>query len=94
MNSNEPDRVVSQDEYNEIFAKVSSRIHLRDTPVILLYKISYKNFQVEADLRNAIDGDLFILEDYVDESPPDCIPESGEEPPKKIFTRRKVFFGS
>ncbi|KAM3717272.1 Pre-mRNA-processing factor [Dirofilaria immitis] len=65
VNSNEPDRVVTQDEYNEIFAKV------------------------EADLRNVVDGDLFLLEDYVDESPPDYIPENGEEPPKKIFTRRK-----
>ncbi|EJW87712.1 hypothetical protein WUBG_01382 [Wuchereria bancrofti] len=65
VNSNEPDRVISQDEYNEIFAKV------------------------EADLHNVVDGDLFLLEDCVDDSPPDYIPENGEEPPKKIFTRRK-----
>ncbi|VIO98235.1 Uncharacterized protein BM_BM3562 [Brugia malayi] len=65
VNSNEPDRVVSQDEYSEIFAKV------------------------EPDLHNVVDGDLFLLEDCVDDSPPDYIPENGEEPPKKIFTRRK-----
>ncbi|OZC09769.1 HAT repeat protein [Onchocerca flexuosa] len=41
VNSNEPDRVVSQDEYNEIFTKV------------------------ETDLRNVVDGDLFLLEDYI-----------------------------
>ncbi|MCP9264824.1 hypothetical protein DINM_022984 [Dirofilaria immitis] len=40
---------------------------------------------VEADLRNVVDGDLFLLEDYVDESPPDYIPENGEEPPKKFL---------
>lgn len=49
-------------------------------------------FQVEPDLRNVVIGDLFLLEECVDDSPPDYIPENGEEPPKKVFTRRKVFF--
>ncbi|KAL3985366.1 hypothetical protein ACH3XW_38340 [Acanthocheilonema viteae] len=65
VNSNEPDRVVSQDEYSEIFAKV------------------------EADLRNTVDGDLFFLEDCVDESSSECIAEGGEEVSKRVFTKRK-----
>ncbi|VDN05248.1 unnamed protein product [Thelazia callipaeda] len=65
VNSNEPDRVVNQDEYNEIFVKV------------------------EKDLHNVVNGELFLLEDYTDDSPPDYIPENGEEPPKKVLTRRK-----
>uniref|UniRef100_A0A0R3RQ86 Suf domain-containing protein n=1 Tax=Elaeophora elaphi TaxID=1147741 RepID=A0A0R3RQ86_9BILA len=64
VNSNEPDRVVSQDEYNEIFA------------------------ELEADLRKAVDGDLFVLEEYVDASPPDTM-ESEEKTSKKICKRRK-----
>ena len=37
-----------------------------------------------------MDGELFLLEDYVDDTPPDFISENGEEPPRKILRRRKV----
>uniref|UniRef100_F1L4L7 Pre-mRNA-processing factor 39 n=1 Tax=Ascaris suum TaxID=6253 RepID=F1L4L7_ASCSU len=65
VNSYEPDRVIAEDEYNEIFAKV------------------------EAELKKTMDGDLYLEEEFIDDTPPDFIPENGEEPPRKLIKRRK-----
>lgn len=65
VNSHEPDRVISKEEYDEIFAKV------------------------EEDLKKTTDGELYLIEEYVDETPPDFIPENGEAPPRKVQKRRK-----
>uniref|UniRef100_A0A0N5ARA7 Suf domain-containing protein n=1 Tax=Syphacia muris TaxID=451379 RepID=A0A0N5ARA7_9BILA len=65
VNSYEPDRIISEEEYNEIFA------------------------EVEANLKKSMDGELFLIEEYEDETPSDCLSESGEQPAKKICKRRK-----
>ncbi|MFH4983177.1 hypothetical protein AB6A40_009886 [Gnathostoma spinigerum] len=65
VNSNEPDQVVNQEEYNEILKKA------------------------QEDLKKAQPTELYIEEEFIDESPPDCIPENGEEPPRKVIFRRK-----
>uniref|UniRef100_A0A915AYC5 Pre-mRNA-processing factor 39 n=1 Tax=Parascaris univalens TaxID=6257 RepID=A0A915AYC5_PARUN len=65
VNSYEPDRVIAEDEYNEIFAKV------------------------ETELKKTMDGDLYLEEEFIDDTPPDFIPENGEEPPRKLIKRRK-----
>ncbi|VDD92816.1 unnamed protein product [Enterobius vermicularis] len=65
VNSYEPDKIIKEEEYNEIFARV------------------------EANLKKTMDGELYLIEEYEDDTPPDIIPENGEEPPKKILRRRK-----
>lgn len=37
-----------------------------------------------------MDGDLYLEEEFIDDTPPDFIPENGEEPPRKLIKRRKV----
>lgn len=51
-----------------------------------------KFLKVEANLKKTMDGELYLIEEYEDDTPPDIIPENGEEPPKKILRRRKVRF--